>query len=92
MSAEVIDGKAIAATIRAEIKREVEALKADSDQIPGLATVLVGQRKDSQAYVRMKKKACAEVGIASFGRDLPEEFATRLCLAKRLVTDELDRQ
>ena len=38
---------------------------------PGLAVVLVGDRKDSQAYVRSKKKACAEAGIASFGAELP---------------------
>jgi hypothetical protein len=40
-------------------------------QVPGLAVVIVGERKDSQTYVRMKKKACEEVGIASFGADLP---------------------
>jgi hypothetical protein len=41
-------------------------------QAPGLAVVIVGERKDSQTYVRVKKKACEEVGIASFGADLPE--------------------
>ena len=75
MSADIIDGKAIAATIRAEIAVEVEALKAKTGRVPGLATVLVGQRKDSQAYVRMKKKACAEVGITSFGNDVPEDIS-----------------
>lgn len=39
--------------------------------MPGLAVVIVGERKDSQTYVRMKRKACEEVGIASFGADLP---------------------
>jgi 5,10-methylene-tetrahydrofolate dehydrogenase/methenyl tetrahydrofolate cyclohydrolase len=43
--------------------------------VPGLATVLVGARKDSQTYVRMKKKACAEVGIQSFGHDLPADVS-----------------
>lgn len=75
MTAELIDGKAIAATIRGEIKAEVEAMKAQYGKVPGLATVLVGARKDSQTYVRMKKKACAEVGIASFGHDLPEDIS-----------------
>lgn len=75
MSAEIIDGKAIAATIREEIRRDVEALKARFGQVPGLATVLVGARKDSQTYVRMKKKACAEVGIRSFGHDLPADVS-----------------
>lgn len=40
-------------------------------QAPGLAVVIVGERKDSQTYVRMKRKACEEVGIVSFGADLP---------------------
>ncbi len=71
MSAKIIDGKAIAATIRGEIKAEVEAMKAQYNKVPGLAAVLVGERRDSQTYVRMKKRACAEVGITSFGYDLP---------------------
>lgn len=74
MPAQIIDGKAIAATIRAEITNEVRNLKARTGCVPGLATVLVGQRKDSQAYVRMKKKACAEVGIASYGNDVAEDI------------------
>lgn len=75
MPAEVIDGKAIAAAIRAEIAEEVAQMKAQTGIVPGLATVLVGQRKDSQAYVRMKKKACAEAGIQSFGHDLPDDVS-----------------
>ncbi len=75
MSAQIIDGKAISATIRAEIKVEVEAMKAQYNKVPGLATVLVSDRKDSQTYVRMKKKACAEVGIASFGHELPTSIS-----------------
>ena len=71
VTAQIIDGKAIAATIRAEIAAEVAKLKEEHGVTPGLATVLVGDRKDSQTYVRMKKKACAEVGITSFGYDLP---------------------
>ncbi len=77
MSAEIIDGKAIAATIRGEIKAEVEEMQAKYDKVPGLATVLVGERKDSQTYVRMKKKACAEVGITSFGNDLPADISQK---------------
>ena len=75
MTAQLIDGKAIAATIRGEIKVEVEEMKARYGKVPGLATVLVGARKDSQTYVRMKKKACAEVGITSFGHDLPADIS-----------------
>ncbi len=75
MSAKIIDGKVIAATIRGEIKAEVEAMQAQYGKVPGLATVLVGERRDSQSYVRMKKKACAEVGITSFGHDLPADIS-----------------
>ncbi len=75
MSAQLIDGKAIAAAIRGEIKVEVEAMQAAHGQVPGLATVLVGSRRDSQTYVRMKKKACVEVGITSLGHDLPADIS-----------------
>ena len=54
----IIDGKAIAATIREEIKVEVAELKAKYGKAPGLAVVIVGNRPDSQTYVRMKRKAC----------------------------------
>ncbi len=75
MSAEIINGKKIAATIRGEIKAEVAAMNAQYGQVPGLATVLVGARKDSQTDVRMKKKACRQVGIRSFGHDLPADIS-----------------
>lgn len=75
MSAVLIDGKAIAATIRGEIREDVQALRSRFGEAPGLATVLVGGRRDSETYVRMKKKACAEVGITSFGRELPEDVS-----------------
>ena len=75
MSAQIIDGKAIAATIRGEIKVEVDEMKAKYGKVPGLATVLVGARKDSQTYVRMKKRACEEAGITSFGHDLPADIS-----------------
>jgi 5,10-methylene-tetrahydrofolate dehydrogenase/methenyl tetrahydrofolate cyclohydrolase len=75
MTAQIIDGQAIAATIRSEIKDEVEQLSTRYGKVPGLAAVLVGERKDSQTYVRMKKKACAEAGITSFGHDLPADIS-----------------
>ena len=76
MSAEIIDGKAVAAKVREEVKREVEAL----DRKPGLATILVGDDPASAVYVRMKREDSAEVGIESFhhepGGDVaPEELA-----------------
>ncbi|HFB52318.1 MAG TPA: bifunctional methylenetetrahydrofolate dehydrogenase/methenyltetrahydrofolate cyclohydrolase FolD [Anaerolineae bacterium] len=75
MTAKLIDGKAIAATIRGEIKAEVDEMRAKTGKVPGLAAVLVGDRKDSQTYVRMKKRACEEVGITSFGYDLPGDIS-----------------
>jgi 5,10-methylene-tetrahydrofolate dehydrogenase/methenyl tetrahydrofolate cyclohydrolase len=75
MPAKLIDGKAIAADIRGEIKLEVEALQAQYGQVPGLATVIVGDRPDSHSYVRMKKRACAEAGITSLGQERPAEVS-----------------
>jgi len=69
MSATIIDGKAVAARIRAEVAEQV----ARMDQAPGLATVLVGDDPASHIYVSGKHKACAEVGIASIRHDLPAE-------------------
>ena len=79
--AEIIDGKAIAQQIRRELKAEVEEIRAKHDVTPGLAVVLVGDRKDSQTYVRNKKKACDEVGIISYGTDLPESASEEEVLA-----------
>ena len=73
MTAIVIDGKAIAAELRKEVAQGVEQLVATGTVPPGLATVLVGENPASQTYVRMKRKACAEVGIESFGYELPAD-------------------
>lgn len=51
-------------------------------QVPGLAVVIVGERKDSQTYVRMKHKACEEVGIQSIKCELPETISQEDLLAK----------
>lgn len=85
MTAQIIDGKAIAAQIRDEIRADVARMQQTHGKVPGLAAVLVGDRKDSQTYVRMKKKACAEVGIASFGYDLPADIDQEAL--RRLVED-----
>jgi len=72
MSATIIDGKAIAEQVRAEVKQGVEDLVGAGKMKPGLATVLVGENPASQVYVRMKQKTCSEAGIESFGYVLPE--------------------
>jgi 5,10-methylene-tetrahydrofolate dehydrogenase/methenyl tetrahydrofolate cyclohydrolase len=82
MSAQLIDGTQIAAVIHNEVKLAVEAMKVKTGKVPGLATVLVGDRKDSQAYVKMKKKACAKVGMNSFGQDLPGDITPGELLEK----------
>jgi methylenetetrahydrofolate dehydrogenase (NADP+) / methenyltetrahydrofolate cyclohydrolase len=72
MSARVIDGKGVAAEVRARVAVEVEELRAAGVE-PGLATVLVGEDPASHVYVRMKHMACEEVGIASFNHQLPAD-------------------
>ncbi|GLT79606.1 hypothetical protein SLA2020_510890 [Shorea laevis] len=72
-SAKLIDGKSVAKQIREEIAAEVLRMKDAIGVVPGLAVILVGDRKDSATYVRNKKKACESVGINSFEVRLPEE-------------------
>jgi len=71
-SARILDGTATAATIKAELTERVAVLAARGI-VPGLATVLVGDDPGSRWYVGGKHRDCAEVGIASIRRDLPEE-------------------
>jgi len=71
MTAKIIDGKAIADEIRAEIGKGVEKLVGGGGPRPGLATVLVGENPASHTYVKMKRKACADLGIDSFPHELP---------------------
>ena len=83
-SATIIDGKAIAATIRGEIAAGVkELVAATGGKAPGLAVVLVGARGDSETYVRSKVKACEEVGIESFASYLPEDVSQEELLKVR---------
>ena len=70
-SAQILDGKAIAATIKAELAGRVAVLKSRGIT-PGLGTVLVGSDPGSQTYVAGKHRDCAEVGLASIRVDLPE--------------------
>ena len=70
MSAQLIDGKAIAQAVRNEVRAEIEAWVAGGGRRPGLATVLVGDDPASAVYVGGKQRACAEVGIEGFGHDL----------------------
>ena len=71
MTAQIIDGNAIAEQIRLKIATQVEDMLKAGLPRPGLAAVLVGERKDSQSYVSMKRKRAGEIGIESFGYNLP---------------------
>jgi methylenetetrahydrofolate dehydrogenase (NADP+)/methenyltetrahydrofolate cyclohydrolase len=86
MSAEIIDGKAVAARVKAEVAREVASLPGT----PGLATVLVGDDPASAMYVRMKGEDSAEVGIESFHHQLgPDAEAGELAaLLRDLSADD----
>jgi methylenetetrahydrofolate dehydrogenase (NADP+)/methenyltetrahydrofolate cyclohydrolase len=70
VSASILDGKAAAAAVKADLKERVAALAARG-VTPGLGTILVGDDPGSQAYVGGKHRDCAQVGIASIRRDLP---------------------
>lgn len=70
MSAQIIDGKAFAATVRGKVAEHVATLKADHGITPGLAVVLVGEDPASEVYVRNKGKQTLEVGMNSFEHKL----------------------
>ncbi|WP_444984280.1 bifunctional methylenetetrahydrofolate dehydrogenase/methenyltetrahydrofolate cyclohydrolase FolD [Halomonas mongoliensis] len=73
MSAQLIDGKSIAARVRQQVARQVQARRDAGGRAPGLAVVLVGEDPASAVYVRNKHNACVEAGIESFQHRLPAE-------------------
>ncbi len=73
MSATIIDGKAVAASVRAQVAEEVARLRERTGAAPGLATILVGDDPASAVYVSGKRKAVAEVGIGDYHRQLSAE-------------------
>ena len=95
MTAQLLDGKAVAADIRAGLAQRVAALAArgpaaaggQASIVPGLGTVLVGDDPGSRAYVNGKHRDCAQVGIASIRRDLPADATQAQVEA---VVDELN--
>ena len=88
MSAQIIDGKAVAARVRAQAAERAKQLTARGVQ-PGLAVVLVGDDPASQIYVRNKTKACAEAGVRTFDHKLPADISERelLDLVAKLNAD-----
>jgi len=80
MTAKIIDGKAIAAGIRQNVKQRVDHRLANGQRPPGLAVVLVGSDAASQVYVNNKRKSCAEVGFLSKSFDLPTDTTEQALL------------
>jgi len=74
MTARIIDGKAEAARLRAQIAVDVAELKRDHGVVPGLAVVLVGNDPASEVYVRNKATQTREAGMASFEYRLPKAY------------------
>jgi methylenetetrahydrofolate dehydrogenase (NADP+) / methenyltetrahydrofolate cyclohydrolase len=87
VTATIIDGKAIAAEIRAEVAERVQKLAARS-VTPGFVDLLIGDDPASATYVRMKNKASAEAGMRAFDRTLPSTASLDEALA---IIDELNR-
>ena len=75
MTAKIIDGKAIAAALKEELKEKVAQRVAEGKSVPGLATVLIGENPASEVYVRMKKRNCEKIGIRSFSIELPGDIS-----------------
>ncbi len=73
MNAQLIDGKKIAEQIKLEVKQEADRLRSERGIIPGIAFILVGENPASQSYVKMKGKACEEIGFYSITDRLPVE-------------------
>lgn len=87
MTAQLIDGKAIAAGVRHSVRKRVETRRDSGQRIPGLAVVLVGRDPASEIYVRNKRRACDEAGVISRSFDLPAETSEQALLA---LIDELN--
>lgn len=90
MTAQLINGKAIAQEIRLSVKSKVDERIAQGKRAPGLAVILVGSDAASQVYVGSKRKACEEVGFVSRSYDLPKETteAELLDLVEALNNDD----
>jgi methylenetetrahydrofolate dehydrogenase (NADP+)/methenyltetrahydrofolate cyclohydrolase len=82
MTATVIDGKAVAASLRGRIEAETAKLKAQNGLVPGLATVLVGKDPASEVYVRNKRKTAEALGFNSLHVELPENTSQEELVGK----------
>lgn len=87
MTAQIIDGKSIAAELRKSLKQRIDKRLADGLRKPGLAVILVGNDPASEVYVRNKRKGCEEVGIESTAYDLDSDTSEEKLLS---LIDELN--
>jgi methylenetetrahydrofolate dehydrogenase (NADP+)/methenyltetrahydrofolate cyclohydrolase len=87
MTARLLDGKALAETLRREVKERVDARARAGHRRPGLAVIMVGSDPASAVYVRSKRRGCDEVGIRSFSYDLPADTPEQTLLQ---LVDELN--
>ncbi|WP_448598716.1 bifunctional methylenetetrahydrofolate dehydrogenase/methenyltetrahydrofolate cyclohydrolase FolD [Thermoleptolyngbya sp.] len=86
--ADILDGKALAQTLQADLARYIAEIKAEVGRSPGLAVLMVGDNPASAAYVRNKEHACEKLGIVSLGRRFPAD-TSHLELVKTI--DELNQ-
>ncbi|CUU01962.1 methylenetetrahydrofolate dehydrogenase (NADP+) / methenyltetrahydrofolate cyclohydrolase [Candidatus Kryptobacter tengchongensis] len=82
MPAQIINGKKISEEIKQEVKQQAEALFNETGVVPGLAFILVGDNPASQVYVKMKGKACEELGFYSITLKLPTETSENELIEK----------
>jgi methylenetetrahydrofolate dehydrogenase (NADP+)/methenyltetrahydrofolate cyclohydrolase len=87
VSATILDGKAIATALRAEIRERIAQRRAKGARPPGLAVVLIGKNPASEVYVANKRKACEDTGILSRAHDLPDTVSQQELIA---LIDELN--
>jgi methylenetetrahydrofolate dehydrogenase (NADP+)/methenyltetrahydrofolate cyclohydrolase len=80
-TARLIDGKAIAQSLKQQVRTAIDALVAAGGRRPGLAVVLIGNNPASEVYVRNKRRSCEEVGVISVAHDLPESTSEAELLA-----------
>jgi methylenetetrahydrofolate dehydrogenase (NADP+) / methenyltetrahydrofolate cyclohydrolase len=89
MSARIIDGKAVAASVQEGVRDDAGILRAQHGVTPGLATVLVGEQPASRTYVAMKQKMCQELGMFSVGSHLSADVSQDelLAIVRRYADD-----
>ena len=84
----LLDGKELSKQINLEIKQKIQALKRTNQKKPGLAVVIVGDKKDSLLYVNMKRKVCKEIGIESKLVHISENFTTENIVSMIKILNE----